>query len=328
LKNKAFTLIELLAVIVILAIIALIAVPIILNIIDDSKRSTRMRSVELYLDTAGKSVVAYQLKFPDKKIDGSCEVQTNGNLKCEGIEEEIKVEVKGQTGKSGTIVFQEGKIIKVIKLVIGDYEYNMNENGKIIEKEYEEQVLEETPLRCFDYEELEDGTVAITGYNCGGYFEAYPLGYDRCNQSDKIDGEIEDVVIPSMINGKQVTEIGYNAFFPKGCDAIMTGLEGTKSLIKSVKIPEGITHIESSAFCSNELISVSMPSTLTSIGENAFFGNQLTSVTIPDSVQNIGDSAFGINPLTSVIINAPQSQVTMGDSAFGEFDTSKIQWAS
>ena len=39
-KKKGFTLIELLAVIVILAVIALIATPAVLNIIEDSKKST------------------------------------------------------------------------------------------------------------------------------------------------------------------------------------------------------------------------------------------------------------------------------------------------
>ena len=46
-KNKAFTLIELLAVIVILAIIALIATPIILGIIKDARENAKKRSAEL-----------------------------------------------------------------------------------------------------------------------------------------------------------------------------------------------------------------------------------------------------------------------------------------
>ena len=45
-KNKGFTLIELLAVIVILAIIALIATPVILNIIEDARKSAAERSME------------------------------------------------------------------------------------------------------------------------------------------------------------------------------------------------------------------------------------------------------------------------------------------
>ena len=53
--KKGFTLIELLAVIVILAIIALIATPIVLDIIDDSKKS----SVKISADNYAKAVEYY-----------------------------------------------------------------------------------------------------------------------------------------------------------------------------------------------------------------------------------------------------------------------------
>lgn len=55
-QNKGFTLIELLAVIVILAIIALIATPIILNMINDAKKSARKDSAYGYLDAVEKYV--------------------------------------------------------------------------------------------------------------------------------------------------------------------------------------------------------------------------------------------------------------------------------
>ena len=48
-NKKGFTLIELLAVIVILAIIALIATPIVLNVIDNTKEESGLRSAEFYL---------------------------------------------------------------------------------------------------------------------------------------------------------------------------------------------------------------------------------------------------------------------------------------
>ena len=47
-KKKGFTLVELLAVIVILAIISLIAVPIVLDIINNSKENSKKESIELY----------------------------------------------------------------------------------------------------------------------------------------------------------------------------------------------------------------------------------------------------------------------------------------
>ena len=56
-NKKGFTLIELLAVIVILAIIALIATPIVLNIINDSKESSLLRSAEFYLDAVEQSIL-------------------------------------------------------------------------------------------------------------------------------------------------------------------------------------------------------------------------------------------------------------------------------
>ena len=63
-KDKGFTLIELLAVIVILAIIVLIATPIILGIINDAKKESDKRSIELY----GKSIENYIAK---SQMDGS-----------------------------------------------------------------------------------------------------------------------------------------------------------------------------------------------------------------------------------------------------------------
>ena len=54
--KKGFTLIELLAVIVILAIISLIATPIVLNIINEARESSTLRSVDFYLDAVEYSI--------------------------------------------------------------------------------------------------------------------------------------------------------------------------------------------------------------------------------------------------------------------------------
>ncbi len=62
-KRKGFTLIELLAVIVILAVIALIAVPIILNIVNKSKKSA-------FLDSAYGLVESAKLLYAESILDG------------------------------------------------------------------------------------------------------------------------------------------------------------------------------------------------------------------------------------------------------------------
>ena len=59
--KKGFTLIELLAVIVILAIIALIATPIVLDIIDSSKKNSNIRSAEIYMDAVKTTLTKNQL---------------------------------------------------------------------------------------------------------------------------------------------------------------------------------------------------------------------------------------------------------------------------
>lgn len=58
-KNRAFTLIELLAVIIILGIIALIAVPMILNLIRDAKKSAGINSDRVYMNAVEEAVMEY-----------------------------------------------------------------------------------------------------------------------------------------------------------------------------------------------------------------------------------------------------------------------------
>ena len=112
-KNKGFTLIELLAVIVILAIIALIATPIVLNIINDSKESSGLRSGEMYLKGAETSIATSTLN--NKKItDGTYNIIQDGNIcleyKDDRCTDELKVEINGKTPTSGTITITNGKI--------------------------------------------------------------------------------------------------------------------------------------------------------------------------------------------------------------------------
>ena len=109
-KNKGFTLVELLAVIVILAIIALIAVPIILGIISDSKNESAERSAELYIDAANKAIARYQMSNSNVNFSGTknCSITSVG-IACPGMDT-IKVEIDGQAPSGGTIVLVNGKV--------------------------------------------------------------------------------------------------------------------------------------------------------------------------------------------------------------------------
>ena len=135
-KNKGFTLIELLAVIVILAIIALIAVPIVLNIINDARESTKERSRELYGISVENAVARTQLsgeEFPDgvyTKLD------ENSNQVCKNKDPNkncITVEVDGIQPNSYTMIVSDGNIIEQrIKLNSNSSLYVKYENGKFI----------------------------------------------------------------------------------------------------------------------------------------------------------------------------------------------------
>ncbi len=87
--------------------------------------------------------------------------------------------------------------------------------------------------------------------------------------------------------------------------------------VKSITIPDGVTHICRSAFsnCSN-MASITIPDSVTSIGEYAFGScSSLTSVTIPNSVTFLGKSVFDdCEGLTNVTIS--DSLLSIGDFTF------------
>ena len=147
-NKKGFTLIELLAVIVILAIIALIATPIVLNIINDAKEESGLRSAEFYLKSLELSIAQAVLDGQNIE-DGTYNIMPNGNLCLENYQEnnkqvvcndsgdgnpnnnELIVEVKGKVPASGTIAIQNGQV--------GDISLTLD--NKIIEKNSKEELV-------------------------------------------------------------------------------------------------------------------------------------------------------------------------------------------
>ena len=81
--KKGFTLIELLAVIVILAIIALIATPIILGIINDARKESQERSIELYASAAKNAIAKYQLNNTSSPTSfDQLDIEYDGDVVC------------------------------------------------------------------------------------------------------------------------------------------------------------------------------------------------------------------------------------------------------
>ena len=132
----------------------------------------------------------------------------------------------------------------------------------------------------YEYKIRSDGTVEITKYN----------------------GSSTNLIIPSTIAGKKVTNIGDSTF--KNC-----------SSLTNVIIPNGITSIGKDAFRScKSLTSITIPNSVTRIGNWAFSDcTGLTNVTILNSVTSIGDSAFAYClSLTSVTIPGSVTSIMWG----------------
>ena len=117
-KNKGFTLIELLAVIVILAIIALIATPIILGIINNARKESQERSVELYATALKNGIALSQLNTGTSVKAGKYtsntlpfEVSYDGDVECATIEiyEDGTIYVDGCTVNQETVDYAYGK---------------------------------------------------------------------------------------------------------------------------------------------------------------------------------------------------------------------------
>ena len=86
------------------------------------------------------------------------------------------------------------------------------------------------------------------------------------------------------------------------------------SLIKSIRIEQGVTSIGKYAFQSCAVSSISLPDTLTTIGANALFDcNKLTSVSIPAGVTRIDLDAF-------VCLSLQQINVAQDNAAYASVD--------
>ena len=146
-KNRGFTLVELLAVIVILALIALIATPIILNVINDAKKQAAKDSAYGYMDAVEKYIVSSELE--DKSIQ-------DGRYSVEELNK--KISVKGSTPDNGNIEIKNSSV-KSYDIGIDGYVVSNGEVKKV------------STTKSF-----KNGTAVYynpeTGKKCTGYTEA------------------------------------------------------------------------------------------------------------------------------------------------------------
>lgn len=128
-KKQGFTLVELLAVIVILAVISLIAVPIILGIIDDANISAKKTSIDNYASALSFSVAQYQLNN-NQSIYGSFQ-NSEGKLTNGKVILEVKYD--GDVICDNIFITQEGLISISDCKVNGEYvDYSPELNIEVV----------------------------------------------------------------------------------------------------------------------------------------------------------------------------------------------------
>ena len=349
-KKKGFTLVELLAVIVILAVILVIAVPQIMSVIESARKGSIESTAKLIAEGAER-------EYTNRKILGK-----DTNIKCSDVS-------SMNSNDYGTCVITFDNAGKATVKVTGKGKfegYTCNGNSTNMECiKGEIPGSTETAAQYFSYSEVEGG-VSITGYlvgnanvvvkdkdKCVAYFLS-PIENPSDTQKENanticsggaVDGmtlkdavqrglipssdyataglEVTykngggtDVVIPSEIDGKKVVAIADYAFTTNGITP--TNINNTKKVVPSYlynsenkTIATPLTIAQPAGL---DITSVVIPSSVTSIGNYAFFGNKLTEVTIPSTVKSIGVSAFSGNQLTSVTIG--NNVTNIGNYAF------------
>lgn len=117
-KKDGFTLVELLAVVVILAVVALIATPIILNVINDAKKSSIKQSAIGYVDAVEKTIlekktntdVDYDGKYTIKKDQITKETETASLLPILDLIQ-LNINVKGVLPNNGNLEIKKTNVV-------------------------------------------------------------------------------------------------------------------------------------------------------------------------------------------------------------------------
>ena len=203
---------------------------------------------------------------------------------------------------------------------------------------------QQTSTEGVQYEQLEDGSYMVSGYDGDSGEVLIPLtwkgqpvtaigdsAFQSCDRltSVIIPNSVTSIGVQSFYNctrltsvtiGNSVTSIGEWAF--RGCSgltSIFVNEENGKYIVKNNCLIDKSTATLVLG-CQTSVIPIN--GSVTSIGDWAFSGcSGLTSITIPDSVTSIGDWAFeGCSGLTSVTIG--NSVLTIGNYAFS--DCSKL----
>ena len=120
--KKGFTLIELLAVIIILAIIALIATPIILNVIEDARKSAGKSEASMIMNSINNYCATSEMK---NQLDGSIDICNDDD----GVTiDDVSQMVSLGNAEVLEVKYENGKVTK-LKVKSNNYEFELQSDG-------------------------------------------------------------------------------------------------------------------------------------------------------------------------------------------------------
>ena len=287
-NNKAFTLVELLAVIAILSVLVLLVLPNITNSVNNHSNKTDKLVLSMIKDAAKLYVEDNKKKFEENPYDYSCITLT------ELVDKEYLKKGIEMSGEDIT----NTKSIKVTNNDGFNYELVNNSECILIP---DPGLYDKNNKLLASWDELVEEYDFKTLIEVGGISE------------ESSDSGVATYIINThfsnatkLIIDKSVTNIGDEAFY--NC-----------TNLKSITIPNSVTGIGASAFWNcRSLTSITISEGVTSIGEYAFEAcTSLTSITIPGSVTSIGDYSFwGCINLKDVTI--AEGVTSIGAGAFQE----------
>ena len=329
-KKKGFTLVELVAVLVLIAVLGIIIYPRVSNIVEENKKKAFMESVK-------STIRSYDTYLASENYPDLGEVDiTSGIIPT----------VEASNWKSG-VIEKFGDDIYVENFYDGNFCAFGYENSLVFTR----GECKKTPNTCFSFDE---NTKTITGYKLGGSctktviipdvikgvnveaignsaffnkgleYVTMPTSITTIGEYAFASNKLETITIPN-----NVVIIGRGAFnnnllpdqqafiYKKKADKTYD----TSALVSyggkrrsNIVVPETVKIIGDSAFRYNNITSITLPSELEEIHNQAFIYNYLTEIELPATLKVIQAHGFASNQIKEVSI--PNGLTTLGNYAF------------
>ena len=204
-NKKGFTLIELLAIIVILAIIAVITVPIILDIIENSKKGAIEDSAYGYKESIEKYYTSELFDNNDIKLEDDYIIE-NGMMTGKNMNS-VEIPINGTKPTRGILTYENNKLKRGC-LQIDEYAVTFEENRVTKVEKGECEITTDLFEETFEY----TGTEAEYTIPKTGYYKIEVWGAQGGNGGDNVDsggyGGYSTAIVQLTANTKIYVNVG------------------------------------------------------------------------------------------------------------------------